>query len=366
MISYVLLIFITISLSIGVYIWLKDYAVINDKINCKDGTSLTIENYNIEEKPNDKRLSITIKNNGLFNISGFLISAGNNSKKVPLQLLWARFQIQPYPGYFDFEPELAPGEKENVIFNLTDIDKLEVIQVQPYIFKDNKNIDKIFCEQGLIKQVVLINPSLIPGLVSWWKFDGSVIDYGVGNDGTNNGASFDDGKVNQGLKFDGVNDYVEILNSGDLEPSDVTISMWFYADSWLGTIALIEKRTMSTNGYILFYHNGKLNVDWGGSANRWAIAGYAPPINEWTHIVYTFDNAASPKAKLYVNGDTQNPFTSDLGNSLKVVSGGKLRIGSDSIGGYYFDGLIDEPVIYNKALTDWEILQLYNSYNITS
>ena len=50
MISYVLLIFITISLSVGVYIWLKSSVNINEKIDCKEGTSLSIEEYNIKHK----------------------------------------------------------------------------------------------------------------------------------------------------------------------------------------------------------------------------------------------------------------------------------------------------------------------------
>ena len=76
MISYVLLIFITITLSVGVYVWLKDYAVVTEKTDCKDGTSLIIESYNIEENPDNKTITVFVKNNGLFNASGFGMSEG--------------------------------------------------------------------------------------------------------------------------------------------------------------------------------------------------------------------------------------------------------------------------------------------------
>jgi len=309
MISYVLLIFITISLSIGVYIWLKDYATITEKINCKDGTSLTIENYNIERKnDNNNTLNLSIKNNGLFNVSGFLISAGNDSKKIPMQLIWARFpQVQAYPGYFDFkgfsgDQDLGPGQKQNAVFNLGDLDKLEIIQIQPYIFKKN-NIDKIFCEQALIKQVILINPSLIPGLVSWWKFDGNVLDYGVGNNGKIQGNPvYISEKLNQGMKFDGIDDAV----NSTLTQAKTTTCFWY------------KNSTASS----------------------------------WTHVV-------NSSGRYFVNGIIGTPSQYPI-----YINGDYVYIGKNASN--FFNGSIDEVAIYSKALSDWEILQLYNSYNITS
>jgi len=308
MISYVLLIFITISLSIGVYIWLKDYATITEKINCKDGTSLTIENYNIERKnDNNNTLNLSIKNNGLFNVSGFLISAGNDSKKIPMQLLVAKDQVQYQKGYFDFkgfsgDQDLGPGQKQNAVFNLGDLDKLEIIQIQPYIFKKN-NIDKIFCEQALIKQVILINPSLIPGLVSWWKFDGNVLDYGVGNNGKIQGNPvYISEKLNQGMKFDGIDDAV----NSTLTQAKTTTCFWY------------KNSTASS----------------------------------WTHVV-------NSSGRYFVNGIIGTPSQYPI-----YINGDYVYIGKNASN--FFNGSIDEVAIYSKALSDWEILQLYNSYNITS
>ena len=305
MISYILLIFITISLSIGVYIWLKDYATISEKINCKEGTSLNIENYNIEHKNDgNNTLNLTIKNNGLFNVSGFLITAGNNSKRTPMQLIWARNNPQAYPGYFDFTPELAPGQKTNAEFNINEtIDKLEIIQMQPYIFKEN-NIDKVFCEQALIKQVILINPSLITGLVSWWKFDGNVLDYGIGgNNGKIQGNPvYINGRLNQGMKFDGNNDAV----NSTVAQAKTTISFWY--------------------------------------KNSTASA--------WTHIV----NSSGTN---YTNG-----VAGALNQYPIYFIGSNIYIGKNA--STFFNGTIDEVAIYNRNLSAWEVLQLYNSYNITA
>src|SRR3989344_1354536 len=49
------------------------------------------------------------------------------------------------------------------------------------------------------------------GLIAWWKLDGDAKDAtGNGHDGTNNGATFVDGKVGKAADFDGVNDYIAI------------------------------------------------------------------------------------------------------------------------------------------------------------
>jgi len=305
MISYVLLIFITISLSIGVYIWLKDYAVVSEKINCKEGTSLTIEKYNIEESGGDKILNLSIKNNGMFNVNGFLISAGNDSGKIPMQLIWPRTQLQAYPGYFDFRPELGPGQKQNAEFNVSELNKLEIIQMQPYIFKDEDKIEKIFCEQALIKQIVPVNPSLVPKLVSWWKFDGNILDSGSGkNDGKIQGNPvYTNGKVNQGLEFDGIDDAV----NSTVTEGKTTISFW-YKDS-------------ATPDYI--------------------------------HVV-------NSNGITYVNGIAGIP-----GQYPVYIIGNNVYIGKTDAS-TFFSGTIDEVAIHSKALTAWEILQLYNSYNIAA
>lgn len=365
MISYVLLVFITISLSIGVYIWLKDYANVSEKINCKDGTSLIIENYNIEEKPTVKILNISIKNNGLFNVSGFLISAGNDSKKIPMQLLWPRYQLQPYAGYFDFEgfsgdQDLGPGQKQNAVFNVTEINKLEVIQIQPYIFKDN-NIDKVFCEQALIKQIILINPSLIPGLVSWWKFDGNVLDYGDDNDGTNNGATYVNGRLNQGLKFDGIDDYVSIPNSfvwGFSGP--FSVSAWIKTDSAVsGLKGIVTRATSSPYPWYLRFNNN--NLQWGFESNTLNYA-LTPTIGTWYHIAAVWNGT---NKLLYING-TFKANNAQL--DAPTANNDPVYIGMDYIPGQgrTFNGTIDEVAVYNRALSGWEVLQLYNSYNITS
>jgi hypothetical protein len=75
----------------------------------------------------------------------------------------------------------------------------------------------------------------------------------------------------------------------------------------------------------------------------------APTLSTWTHLAGTYDGAA---LRLFVNG-TQ-VATRALSGSMRT-STSPLRIGGNAIWGEYFQGLIDEVRIYNRALTASEI-----------
>jgi len=149
MVSYVILVSIAISLSIGVYVWLKDYTNVSPKTDCKDGTSLRLENYTILEE----NITLFLKNNGRFNISGFIMIVGNDSEKMPTDLLPPHGSVAVggapvSKGHFNFDPPLKPGETQKAVFLKASDYEIKVIQIQPYI--RDKRI--IVCEQAVIKE----------------------------------------------------------------------------------------------------------------------------------------------------------------------------------------------------------------------
>ena len=148
MISYVILIAIAIGLSIGVYIWLKDFANVSPKIDCKDGTSLRLENYiNISGT-----VKLTVKNNGNFNITGLILTVGNNTKRMPIELLIPiDGGTESTLGHYDFLTPLKPGETNEAGF-MKSKNEIKIIQIQPYI-RDEKG-EIIVCEKAIIKQEV--------------------------------------------------------------------------------------------------------------------------------------------------------------------------------------------------------------------
>ena len=73
------------------------------------------------------------------------------------------------------------------------------------------------------------------GLVSWWKLDdgggSTAVDSGsAGNDGSVNGPLWVTGKLDGGLDFDGVDDYVTMGNKTSLKPDITSVEAWVKYD----------------------------------------------------------------------------------------------------------------------------------------
>jgi hypothetical protein len=78
--------------------------------------------------------------------------------------------------------------------------------------------------------------------------------------------------------------------------------------------------------------------------------------NVWTHLATTYDGA---NQRFYVNGVLvgTTPGTGSI-----VVSNGAIRIGGNaSSTGEFFQGLIDEVRVYNRALSAAEIVTDMNA-----
>lgn len=160
MISYVLLISIAIGISVGVFAWMKSYAVNPASVECKEGTSVTIQNYECFPNP-EGGIRLIIKNNGRFNVSGIIVVAGNNSEREPgyyLKLsnrqLW---NLQE--GYYFFTNPLKPGTEETVEFSnnyssggvIKSIDSIKIIRIQLFVINEKRA--RVFC-QNSIKQPI--------------------------------------------------------------------------------------------------------------------------------------------------------------------------------------------------------------------
>lgn len=81
------------------------------------------------------------------------------------------------------------------------------------------------------------------------------------------------------------------------------------------------------------------------------------PVGSWSHITVRFTNGVST---IFINGvqvmqSTWNPsYRLDVNNDI-------LQIGGDFIGTRYFDGGLDEILIFDQALSDSQIAEIYSS-----
>ncbi len=216
---------------------------------------------------------------------------------------------------------------------------------------------------------------LSSGLVGHWTFDGknmisNVADSsGNGNNGMMSGfistsSAVTAGKVGQGLRFDGVDDYVSIADHSSLEGmSSLTISAWVKAVN-TGTGAdqdILNKGDVGLVPYALRVSGstGKMNFYVANSsafANPVPISNSIIPFGIWSHFVGTYDGST---AKLYLNGQLQTTAGSLTGNVNTNSS--ILAIGRQGpSNARYVSGSLDDVRVYNRALSASEVQQLYN------
>jgi hypothetical protein len=201
------------------------------------------------------------------------------------------------------------------------------------------------------------------GLVGWWPGAGNANDAVGGNNGTlQGGVTFSPGVVGQAYNFNPANGTVVVPDSSSLRlTNQLTIEAWINARSVSGNPGIISKVGIATgnHGYQLGLWDHRLVGLLNGPDQAWPSGAVAsgPLITtgQWYHVVFTYDQSAM---KLYVNG--MPVATNVIGPQVIAATTTDLRIsGADDH--CFFDGLIDEPSVYNRALSVTEIAAIYNA-----
>jgi len=116
------------------------------------------------------------------------------------------------------------------------------------------------------------------------------------------------------------------------------------ADNYLYNIAWAN-----TGGDIRFFW------EYGSGTNVWTDFNTNLNTGQWYHLV-AVRNTSEMKVYLYLDGALFSSQT--YSNNPTGGTTSQLRIGADS-SGYYFDGTIDEVVLWNRVLSPLEIDQIY-------
>jgi hypothetical protein len=196
--------------------------------------------------------------------------------------------------------------------------------------------------------------------VGWWTMDENtgVLAYdasGNGNNGTISGATWTQGKNGPALSFDGDNDSSYVNSFTLTGATAVTVEAWIYPTAYSTTSQVgSDHGVFIDSSGIFFYtfHTGYLYFRFVDSANNYKWDGIAIPLNQWMHIVGTYDTNT---VKYYKNGVLVHSY-SMYGNPLKNISG--LCIGRTDTN--CFHGIVDDVKIYNYARTQAQIAWDYN------
>ena len=154
--------------------------------------------------------------------------------------------------------------------------------------------------------------------------------------------------------FDGYADYVQL--SDPYNHNLITVSAWVYV-GWETSAhkCWFANRDTSEDGLLLTVSaSEKLFAKFNGTT---LTSSASIPTGEWTHVVYTYDDATM---KLYINGEQDSNTTSFTTSDIAVTT--NARIGVDSQAGklYDFPGSITELSIWAAVLTQAEVNELYN------
>lgn len=246
----------------------------------------------------------------------------------------------------------------------------------------NKGLMAGFSETGTLTTETIPPPrDYEKKLVGWWKMSetggGTVRDSSeTGLNGTmNGGMSGDDsvtGPVGKALEFDGTNDTVSFPNNSAINLNTMTISMWIKPDEVItptNGIILMENRAggSSTNYEFVIdgegsgtSNEGVLQLSYYNGGWRSIFSTIEPVIGEWQHLAMTIDSVTNTYA-FYLNGVQTDTGTStyDLVNSFPSLTM-SLGNGDDPGSSEYYDGQMDDVRIYNYALSEEEMEELYN------
>ena len=196
------------------------------------------------------------------------------------------------------------------------------------------------------------------GLIAYYPLDGDETDKSPNKlDGAKQGTiTYETGQQGKAARFNGSSS-IKLSNvSGayqKLSPSKISISLWAkYGQNDVSTTAgfILRNRTF---GYEIAVNSTGL-----GGSFYVGTAGIGKSVankfDAWRHIVITYDGTAMI---FYLDGVPQEviPATGNIYYGLNDA----VMLGQDGTAGRFFKGLIDEVRIYDRAITEGEVKELY-------
>ena len=182
---------------------------------------------------------------------------------------------------------------------------------------------------------------------------------GNGNNGTlMNGPVWCTGHADSALRFDGVDDYVDIGNAANLNPTNaITIAAWFNTSMTNVSQYIVGKDNLPTGTLQYFLRvqaGGKLRMAVRTNVENYLTSAPAINANTWYHITGVYDGTS---LRLYLNGQLLGAPLAAAG--AMANNGVNVRIGTKQDGLLPFKGVLDEVEIYDRALSAPEVLALY-------
>lgn len=206
------------------------------------------------------------------------------------------------------------------------------------------------------------------GLVAYFPFNNNTNDEHLAlnpsattiNNGTVYGATPTTdrfGNCDKAYNFNGTSDYIQ-LNSNIGIVNELTVSAWVKTEQPSTNINAIVSTNNDTGFHFQISDNPSVNIVSYNNSNNFNVTLPIIPITPsqvWRHLIVVYKSGES---KIYENG-IQIGFSNDLFSSIEILN--NLFIGSGYLNQRFFNGKLDDIRIYNQALTQQQVTDLYNA-----
>jgi hypothetical protein len=223
-------------------------------------------------------------------------------------------------------------------------------------------------------------PNYVPtnGLVGWWPFNGNANDEsGNGNNGSVNGASLTNdrfGNGNAAYNYNGIDNFISLPLINLSSYSSFSVSVW---------VNVMSFQTAYTNHHIIRQHNGIGGLDWllsfqnNGNIISFGLGIQSQPyteldltinptdfISSWHNIIVTYDGTIK---STFIDGvllgsELKSGLITYTPSAVSAIGSSGVSVNSVE----KFNGKIDDLAIFNRALTQQEISDLYNAVNCSN
>ena len=229
------------------------------------------------------------------------------------------------------------------------------------------------------------------GLVAHWNFNGSATDVSGNNlNGTVTNASLCPGftgTANTAYQFNGTNSGIDVANSGLLNLDSFSICvllkpMGFYSGPCQGNIVVARGPQSGPHSYYLVFTDNcydnscstyTLSHETYGAAVHSSSSPSAPAwygnndtivLNSWNCVTLTY---VQDSARIYLNGTLRHTlyYPDSYTAGYDPLSIGYFAAGVSGGYPYWFNGVIDDIRLYNRALSPAEAMQYCDTAEMT-
>lgn len=222
------------------------------------------------------------------------------------------------------------------------------------------------------------------GLAGYWPFSGNATDVSPNaNNGTVSGATITIdrlGNINGAYSFDGINDYIIVPDDNSINfTNNHSVSVWFKTNSpiingeWAGCLVNKEETVGSRSYYMFLSQPGGCCADslsyYMFNTNdvlKKSTLKFSNYYDDKWHMITISYNYTAGVAKIYVDALLKKTVTLGQFNLQQTTFPLIFGASNNPTGGYrwFYKGLLDDICLYNRVLTDAEILSIFtdNSY----